>query len=62
MATTSNTGINSTLAFLLGGALVAIAVLAAISADLIPIGDQPDVSITLPGVGTVEGEVRGTAD
>lgn len=48
-------------AFILGGVVVALAVVAYLvftgGGELL---DQPDVSITVPGVGTVEGEVDGS--
>lgn len=55
--TTSN-GSNTAMAFILGGVVVAIGVLAWIyyGGD-VPVADQPDIRIELPGGGAVEGEV-----
>lgn len=52
-SSSSNTG----LAFILGGVVVALVVLAwFIFGGGLPGADEPDVKIELPGVGTIEGE------
>ncbi|MHA6262259.1 hypothetical protein ACXYMO_03575 [Arenibacterium sp. CAU 1754] len=56
---TSNSG-NGALAFILGGVVVALGVLAwFIFGGGIPAADQPDIRIELPGGKAIEGEVSG---
>lgn len=51
-------GINGFLAFIIGGLVVAVAVMAWIlSGGEVPTS-EPDVSIEVPGVGTIEGDVK----
>ena len=52
----SNTG----LAFVLGGVVVALAIVAWFALGGEMPGDKPDVSITVPGVGKVEADVKGS--
>lgn len=50
---------NTALAFILGGVVVALLVLAwVIFGGGLPGADEPDVKIEVPGVGTVEGEAE----
>lgn len=56
--THSTGGSNAALAFVLGGVVVALGVLAWLYfGGEVPSADQPDVRIELPGGGAVEGEV-----
>ncbi|MEQ9695916.1 hypothetical protein [Shimia sp. SDUM112013] len=55
--TNSGSQSNAVLAFVLGGVVVALGVLGwVVLGGSLP-GDEPDISITVPGVGSVEGEV-----
>ncbi len=57
MATRSSS--NTVLAFLVGGLIVGLGTVAwALYGGELP-GDDPDISIEVPGVGTLEGEVEG---
>lgn len=49
---------NNTNAFILGGVVVALAVIAWVVFGDGLTTDQPDVSIEVPGVGSIEGEVN----
>lgn len=56
---TSSSGGSTAGAFVLGGVVVALAVVAwAVFGGTIE-ADKPDVSIEVPGVGVIEGEVEG---
>lgn len=46
-------------AFVLGGVVVALAVLAWVFFGGEVVQDEPDISIEVPGVGSIEGEVEG---
>lgn len=54
--TTQSSGGSSALAFILGGVVVALGVIAWI---VFGGADEPDVRIELPGGGAIEGEVEG---
>ncbi|MCW9042353.1 MAG: hypothetical protein OQK05_03335 [Pseudopelagicola sp.] len=56
--TNHESGSTTPLAFVLGGVVVALAVLAWVVFDGRLPGNEPDISITVPGVGSVEGEVK----
>ena len=49
---------NNSGAFILGGVVVALAVVAWVVFGGGLSSDEPDISIELPGVGSVEGEVK----
>jgi len=54
-----SSGSNGFLTFIVGGLVVAVVVMAwLLSGGELP-GDKPDISIEVPGVGTVEGNVKG---
>ena len=55
----SNSSDNSGMAFVLGGLVVAIVVMGYFVMNGGSFGtEQPDISITVPGVGSVEGSVK----
>lgn len=59
MANTTGGGSNTAMAFILGGVVVVLAVIAYVFfAGGMPGADQPDISINVPGVGSVEGSVN----
>lgn len=58
--TTQTPGSNSALAFILGGVVVALGLVAWFAfGGGVPTADKPDVRIELPGGKTIEGEVQG---
>lgn len=58
MTDETNNGSSGAMAFILGGVVVALAVLGwVVLGGSVPT-DEPDISIEVPGVGTVEGDVE----
>ncbi|WP_297340467.1 hypothetical protein [Pseudophaeobacter sp.] len=56
---TNNSSGNGAMAFILGGVVVAVGVLAWVLFAGGATTNQPDISIEVPGVGAVEGTVEG---